>query len=314
MPQNVYDQASRLTARLDAVGFMTWALKLLPEQFVYRGWLDTRDTPSPGEADQIGDTVAHMLNVSKHGEPWAIVVEFQSEPDPLMFGRLLGYFSGIWLNQKPDEERGSRFNLGAVVVNLTGVGTASREMTWAEAKLGTKIDAIDRNLETESAEELLDSIETGRWSRAMLPWVPLMAGANELKAVERWKRLAEAEPDSRKRSEFGLLAQIFAERAGRKDLWHKQLKEWNVEETIIGKRLIAIGEAKGEAKGRAEGEAKGRAEELKNLLLQLGSKRFGAAPPAVEAVLRAIPERERLERIADRLLDATGWDDLLATL
>ena len=132
---------------------------------------------------------------------------------------------------------------------------------------------------------------------AILPWVPLMAGANELKAVERWKRLAEAEPDSRKRSEFGLLAQIFAERAGRKDLWHKQLKEWNVEETIIGKRLIAEGEAN----------------EARKLLLHLGSKRFGPAPAPVESTLRAIPERERLERMADRLLDATSWDDLLAT-
>jgi hypothetical protein len=70
---------------------------------------------------------------------------------------------------------------------------------------------------------------------------------------------------------------------------------------------------KGLTRGRTEGEVAGRAAEAQSLVLLLGAKRFGAAPAATEVAVRAIADRERLERIAGRLLDATGWDDLLAT-
>jgi hypothetical protein len=49
------------------------------------------------------------------------------------------------------------------------------------------------------------------------------------------------------------------------------------------------------------------------LVLLLGDKRFGPAPVVVEAAIKSITDRERLERIAVRLFDATSWDDLLAT-
>jgi hypothetical protein len=52
----------------------------------------------------------------------------------------------------------------------------------------------------------------------------------------------------------------------------------------------------------------------RTILLIRGRKRFGAPPPAErEAELAAITDRARLERMAERIFDATGWDDLLAT-
>ncbi len=66
-------------------------------------------------------------------------------------------------------------------------------------------------------------------------------------------------------------------------------------------------------KGLAQGEARGALTEAQNLLLLQGRKRFGAAAPPTEAALRAIEDRPRLERMAERIFDATGWDDLLAT-
>jgi predicted transposase YdaD len=70
---------------------------------------------------------------------------------------------------------------------------------------------------------------------------------------------------------------------------------------------------KGDKQGEARGLAQGRAAEAQRLLLSLGGQRFGAAAPAVEALVRAITDPERLQRITDRLLAATSWDDLLAT-
>lgn len=67
---------------------------------------------------------------------------------------------------------------------------------------------------------------------------------------------------------------------------------------------------RGEARGKAEGEAQGRVAEARGLVARLGTRKFSSPPPAA---LDAIADRERLERIAERILDAAGWDDLLAT-
>lgn len=59
--------------------------------------------------------------------------------------------------------------------------------------------------------------------------------------------------------------------------------------------------------------SKGMAKEAQHLLVKMAQKRFGVAPPATDAAIRAIEDRERLERMIERIADATGWDDLLAT-
>jgi hypothetical protein len=70
---------------------------------------------------------------------------------------------------------------------------------------------------------------------------------------------------------------------------------------------------KGVKQGEAVGEARGRTAEAQSLVLTLGTQRFGSPEPATEAAVRAIADRERLERIVARLLTATDWNDLLAT-
>lgn len=64
-------------------------------------------------------------------------------------------------------------------------------------------------------------------------------------------------------------------------------------------------------RGRAAGVAEGRREEARRMLLRQGTKKFG--PPAAEklAVLDATADMAKLEDLADRVLDATSWDDLL---
>jgi hypothetical protein len=66
-------------------------------------------------------------------------------------------------------------------------------------------------------------------------------------------------------------------------------------------------------RGETQGEARGAIAEAHRLLLLQGQKRFGVPSPAVEAGLRAITDRDRLERLAGRIFDATDWTDLLAT-
>lgn len=70
---------------------------------------------------------------------------------------------------------------------------------------------------------------------------------------------------------------------------------------------------KGRTKGFAEGWAEGTLCGARSFLLIQGRKKFGAPPPDREAALAAITDRARLERMAEHILDAAGWDDLLAT-
>lgn len=70
---------------------------------------------------------------------------------------------------------------------------------------------------------------------------------------------------------------------------------------------------KGANQGEARGEARGRTIEAQSLVLALGTSRFGQPDVATEAAVRGVGDRDRLERMALRVLSASGWAELLAT-
>ena len=76
---------------------------------------------------------------------------------------------------------------------------------------------------------------------------------------------------------------------------------------------VAIGVTRGVAQGVAQGEVQGRKSEAVCMILRIGRKRFAVNPPDVEQRLKSVGDVERLERMADRILDAADWDDLLST-
>jgi predicted transposase YdaD len=68
-----------------------------------------------------------------------------------------------------------------------------------------------------------------------------------------------------------------------------------------------------EEKGRQEGRQEGRLEESHRMLLRQGRHRFGAPAPDAEEALRSVRDLDRLERLADAILTANTWQELLAT-
>jgi hypothetical protein len=68
--------------------------------------------------------------------------------------------------------------------------------------------------------------------------------------------------------------------------------------------------------GRSEGIERGRSEgsvaEARRLLLLLGAARFGPPDERVRAAIEGMNSIERLEPLTIRVLDAAGWDELLA--
>lgn len=80
-----------------------------------------------------------------------------------------------------------------------------------------------------------------------------------------------------------------------------------MEESTTYQWLISQGREKGLVEGRAEG----RTEEARNLLLKIGHNRFGKPSKKIQETLKAA-SLERLEAMADRLLQVENWNELVA--
>ena len=65
--------------------------------------------------------------------------------------------------------------------------------------------------------------------------------------------------------------------------------------------------------GRAKGKAEGKAEEARVILLRQGKRKFGRPDRGTSQPLKAIQDLERLERLLDRILEASSWRDLLSS-
>lgn len=59
---------------------------------------------------------------------------------------------------------------------------------------------------------------------------------------------------------------------------------------------------------------KGRVAEAKKFLFLLGRKRFGTPDAAATAALEAITEIDELEKLAERIVDVSNWQELLASV
>lgn len=70
----------------------------------------------------------------------------------------------------------------------------------------------------------------------------------------------------------------------------------------------------GKTEGEAIGERKGKATEARNLILRIGSKRYGKADERVKSALASIENLEVLEQLAERLLEVESWDEFLKDL
>ena len=282
MTRNFYDQASRYAGKLNPPGFFRWALRM-PAVGFHR-WLDTRRLPFPGETDRICDTVAHLEDPADPGVAWAVPVEFAIAPRAELFGRLLVYLGQLWEEERPTAERGSRYQVGAIVVNLTGRGHTSRDMRLGATGMRTCLAVVERNLEEEDAAAVLAGIAAGTIASCLLPFIPLMQGGAEAAIMAEWLRLAALETDARLRGDYGGLAVVLAEAAGRRDVWKQALRGWNVIQSQQVLEWMAEGEVKGEVKGKV------------GTLLEVLGLKFGPISADLASAIRATADLATLSR------------------
>jgi hypothetical protein len=196
-----------------------------------------------------------------------------------MFGRLLEYLGGLWRGYRPDEERGSRFNVAAIVLNLTGRAQTSRDFRWKQTRLRTCLEVVELNLADLKATALLRQVASGRASRCVLPWMAVMTGGGDSANIRRWLRLASQEPSRQRRADFAVVALTLAEAAGHKGVWQQALEGWDVTESTVANEFIALGKM---TMCRAN---------LRDLL----QDRFGPLPEALRQRIEAATDLERLQ-------------------
>jgi hypothetical protein len=278
---NDFDMACRRMVKATPVPFLVWLLRDFTTTARFLGWVDTRRIAFPGRPDQTGDLVFELELLQQVQELWALALEFQLEPDPKMFGRLLIYLGTIWLEQQPDRLRGSQYQLGACVINLTGTsksGPATRKFAWPGAD-GTECILVvrERYLGEEPAQDLLEAIATGRYDRALLPWIPLMAGGSEPTTIARWLEFMTPEhiADENRRGEMAYNTLVFAEKSSDPQAWRKALE---------GFGMI-----------RSETMEKSRREGRQESLLELLAVRTGVeVPPSLVEKIQACDDKAQL--------------------
>jgi hypothetical protein len=278
MPKTSYDESSRYLAGQAGAAMMHWLPELDATHIGFNSWLNPVLT-WPGMKERVCDAVARMVDLDRGGLPCAAIVEFQTEPDPNMFGRLLVAGGLCWLTVKPADLPGDRFELSAVVVNLTGEGDCARHMI-----LGTtewKLTPRELNLGTLDAALVLEQIAAGKIPREVLAWIPVMKIVDEAAIIRRWEEIVSQEEDLARRGNYAL-ASVFAEAVGRQQAWRKAVEELKMTEPQIVLDWIA----KGERKGKAE------------MLLLVLQGLFPSLPDDLVSRVRASTDNDQLERWA----------------
>ena len=297
-----YDVTARRVARLDPLGFFLWLLTAFEQTLRFGGWLDPRSAPQGTEAEVTGDTLARLEELAGNAPPWRFPVEFQTVPDAGMFGRLQQQIGLWWEDLRPDPLPGSRYQVSAGVVNLTGTpesAPASREYRFPtpdDLSWGGKVR--ERYLADESADGTLTRIERAELRRTILAFIPLMKGADEAGIMRRWVAEANQEPDVRRRADLGSLALTLATLKEWFPAWKEALKEWNMLESPYVLEL--------QAEATLKATLKVKHEDLKMFL----EGRFGSLPAdlgqrievttdlaKMDQLLHAAPRINRLEEL-----------------
>ena len=311
MAVNVFDQSARFAVQPDPTGFFRWLFPGLEPDLSFQGWLDTRTLPFPGEPDRICDTVAHLAVDPAKGPSWAVVTEFQTDPEPDMLDRLLEYLARLRRGLRQGAERRDPFVVVAALVSLRG-GPQPGTLEMALPNLAVPslaFSAAVRTLREDDAAATLDGIAAGLISRSILSWVSLMRGADDRGIIQRWKELADAEPDPRNQACYATVALVFAELNDRADLWRTELEGWNMRESTL------VNEWKSEAKleGRLEGKREGKLEGEREALLRVLSLKYpGAVPAEITAAIAAIDDLDDFAVWFDKVIRSSTLEEVLA--
>ena len=188
-------------------------------------------------------------------------------------------------DERHGQDRRGKYRVLTGLIYLQGrCPESSLDMTLPEG-FGTRHIALVWNVEEDNADAVLGAVESGEVTWGMLFWVPLMAGGDSEAVIARWKELALAVEDRRRRGELGKIALVFAELVGRYAAWKRGLEGFDMTESKVVNEWIE------------EAVAQAQLKEARENLVRLLRRRFPAA--LTEDVLGAINAQPSLDMLHD---------------
>jgi hypothetical protein len=303
---NDFDAACRRMAKLSPLGVLSWLISAFAENLQFTRWMETRSTSKPGEPQGIRDTLAELRELLS-GRLWAFLLEFQLEPDPDMFGRLLVYLGTTWLELHPDPLPGSRYYLAVAVVNLTGTKQsipASWDMTLPGPDgIGCILKVRERYLQEEAALPLLYAIQSGQQARILLPWIVVMQTDDLEETIRLWLELWNSEPDERMQSEYLELTRVFLELSANQKRWRQVLEGLSVQKkSAYLEEIRQVERKEGHQEGLREGQAR--------TIVQILRLKFAhALPDELAKTIEQTRDAARLDQWTNIAATATTLDD-----
>jgi hypothetical protein len=223
--------------------------------------------------------------------PWLAHFEFQSSADPELAARLLQY--NVLLHRRHG-------GLVESVVVLLRPAADHPDLTgvYRQAGVGGGLHLEFHYTVVRVWERPVEAVLRG--ALAGLPLAPLARGSEtDLPSVLR--RI-----DERLRAE---VPPAEADRLWTATYWLAGLRYTDESAVSLFQRMRAMRDSATYQAVLTEG----RTEEAKRLLLLLGEQRFGPPDERTRRAIAAMADLDRIERIGARLLEASGWGDLLAT-
>ncbi|MGL6094197.1 MAG: hypothetical protein ACRC7O_00160 [Fimbriiglobus sp.] len=258
-------------------------------------WIDADVSAVSAHADKV-------LRVSADPVPWLLHLELQSDHDLTLVPRMQQYHALLQARHgEPAHSVAVLLRRQAQASNLTG-----ELRTAAPGGPETVFRYTVVRLWQQPTEQML----TG--GLGLLPLAPLTGvSAADLPAIVRriGDRL-DTETGPGERAKLWAATYILMGLSWKQGVIDHVLRGVRAMKSSVTYQAIL---AEGRDEGREEGREEGRAEEARSLILRQGRKKFGRPPTKRQAAeLAAVADRARLEVLAERILDAASWGELLA--
>jgi hypothetical protein len=155
------------------------------------------------------------------------------------------------------------------------------------------------NIPGDSARETLSRVEAGELTWGMMFWIPLMAGADDEKVIDRWRRLLDDKVPEKSRGDVVYIALVFAEFVGRRLLWNRVREGVAMTESAVVNEFIQEGEMRG----------------IRDSLLRAIRFRFPAIlTPDVERAIADQPSLDLLREWDEAIFTVNTAEEFLAVL